>query len=63
MRWVLLVLGVALVATGVVWIFQGVGRLPGSFMTGRPLWVWMGALAVLVGLPVAVRGLRAGDDR
>jgi hypothetical protein len=58
-RWVLLVVGVALVATGVVWIFQGVGRLHGSFMTGQPFWVWMGAVAVLVGLPTAARGLRA----
>ncbi len=27
---------------GLVWTLQGVGALPGSFMTGDMLWAWLG---------------------
>jgi hypothetical protein len=27
---------------GLVWVLQGVGVLPGSFMTGDILWTWIG---------------------
>jgi hypothetical protein len=27
---------------GLVWTLQGVGVLPGSFMTGDMLWAWLG---------------------
>jgi FtsH-binding integral membrane protein len=52
------VLGIALVLTGVVWIFQGAGMLKGSFMTGSGFWLGMGILAVVAGLPLAVLGFR-----
>lgn len=52
------VLGIAFVLTGVVWIFQGAGALKGSFMTGSTFWLWMGILAVVVGLPLALFGFR-----
>ena len=58
MRLAMTVVGIALAVTGVVWIFQGVGVLKGSFMTSQPFWGWMGALAVAIGVPVLVRGLR-----
>jgi hypothetical protein len=58
MRWTLVVVGAILVAVGAVWILQGLGPLKGSFMTGQALWGWMGAVCVLVGLPVLLRGLR-----
>jgi len=51
-------IGAALVVTGVVWILQGIGTLKGSFMTGQALWAWMGAVAVLAGLPLLARGFR-----
>ena len=57
-RWVTLVAGAVLIAVGAVWMFQGVGSLKGGFMTGQPFWTWMGALAVFIGLPVGLRGLR-----
>jgi hypothetical protein len=38
MRWSLLVVGILLVLVGGVWIFQGIGVLKGSFMTGQALW-------------------------
>ncbi len=60
MRLVAVASGLILVAVGVVWILQGLDLLKGSFMTGRSFWAWMGALAVLVGLPLVARGLRRG---
>ena len=56
MRWTLAVLGVVLVAVGAVWILQGANVLPGSFMTGQPLWLWIGNACVFVGLVLLVRG-------
>lgn len=60
MKTLTLVAGLVLVAVGIVWILQGLNLLKGSFMTGRSLWAWMGALAVLLGLPLVGRGLRRG---
>jgi hypothetical protein len=44
-------LGIILGIIGVVWILQGldVAFAPQSFMTGEPLWVVLGAIAVLTG--------------
>ncbi|HUG05272.1 MAG: hypothetical protein WEE03_01700 [Chloroflexota bacterium] len=43
-RRVLTTLAVVLDLTGVVWILQGVGVLPGSFMTGQIVWAAIGAV-------------------
>ena len=58
MRWSLIWTGIALVVVGAVWIFQGIGVLKGSFMTGDASWSWIGAACVLVGLAILARGLR-----
>jgi hypothetical protein len=58
MRTALGLLGTAFVVTGVIWIFQGSGFLKGSFMTGSTLWLWMGVVAVSVGVPLAAAGFR-----
>jgi hypothetical protein len=58
MRLVPVLTGVVLILVGVLWILQGVGVAKGSFMTGHAFWGWMGGLAVLVGVPVLVTGLR-----
>jgi hypothetical protein len=42
--------GGILIATGLVWVAQGTGLLPGSFMTGDPFWAWLGGAAVVVGV-------------
>ena len=34
--------------TGIVWILQGFGVLPGSFMTGQIVWAAIGAVLLLV---------------
>jgi len=34
--------------TGIVWILQGIGVLPGSFMTGQIVWAAIGAVLLFV---------------
>jgi hypothetical protein len=58
MRTIAGILGIALVLTGVVWIFQGAGTLKGSFMTGSTFWLWMGVVAGVAGVPLAIVGFR-----
>jgi hypothetical protein len=62
-RWATLVIGILLLFVGTVWIFQGVGMLKGSFMTGQALWAWIGTACVMLGLPALVRGARGGRAR
>ena len=38
-----------LVIVGSIWFFQGVGVLPGSFMTGQIIWAIYGAPLALAG--------------
>ncbi len=60
MRIVLVVLGVLVLLAGAVWALQGVGLIPGSFMSNNPIWIWLGAVTTLVGLGLMAFGLRAG---
>lgn len=41
---------VLLALSGLVWILQGVGLLPGSYMTGDPQWAVNGAVAAGAGI-------------
>jgi hypothetical protein len=50
--------GIGLIVVGGVFVFQGLGVLEGSFMTGEATWGWIGAGCVLVGLALLARGLR-----
>ena len=38
-----------LVIVGLIWFFQGIGVLPGSFMSGDPTWAYIGGTLVIVG--------------
>lgn len=49
MRLVLTIVGVVLILTGGIWFLQGVGVLPGSFMTGQSQWAIYGGLALVIG--------------
>ena len=53
MRIVLRIGAALLCVVGAVWIAQGIGVLPGSFMTGRREWAVYGALAFAAGLLLA----------
>jgi hypothetical protein len=54
MRWIAVVIGLALIATGAVWTFQGYGTLKGSFMTGSRMWFWIGIGCLVAGAVVLV---------
>ena len=58
MRKTLSVIGYVLVAFGAVWFFQGIGVLPGSFMSGQPKWAVIGSITALVGAGLAFVGRR-----
>jgi len=34
--------------TGAIWILQGIGVLPGSFMTGQIMWAAIGAVLLFI---------------
>ncbi len=50
MRNVAGIIGVLLTLGGAIWFLQGIGLLPGSFMTGDEFWAVAGFLAVILGL-------------
>jgi hypothetical protein len=58
LRYVLLIVGGLMVLVGVVWLLQGVGILPGSFMTRQAFWAVMGAICLVVGGLLVFAGLR-----
>jgi hypothetical protein len=47
-----IVLAVFVVLIGGVFAGQGLGYIPGSFMTGDIHWFWIGSVMVVVGLTV-----------
>ena len=51
------IVGIVLVLIGVVWFFQGLDVIKGSFMTGHLIWTFFGALLILAGGSV-MRGPR-----
>jgi hypothetical protein len=58
LRYVLLIVGGLMILVGGVWLLQGLGILPGSFMTGQPFWAVMGAIFLAVGGVLVVAGFR-----
>jgi hypothetical protein len=63
MRIMLNVLGILLVLMGSVWFLQGIGVLPGSFMSGQTRWAVNGGIAFVVGVVILVamrRSARSG---
>jgi len=63
MRYVLLIVGGMMALMGGVWMLQGVGVLPGSFMTGQAFWAIVGALFLAVGGMLVFAGLRLDRRR
>ncbi len=63
MKWLGYVLGGLMLLTGVVWLLQGLGFLPGSFMTGQPEWAVAGGLSIVVGGMVLWLAARKGAAR
>ena len=58
MRVASLILGVIAIFAGGVWILQGSGVMPGSFMTGQRMWLVIGIVVAIGGLALAYNGIR-----
>ncbi len=58
MRWLFVIIGVALVGLGAVWTLQGIGVLHGSAMTGVRAWAIIGPIVGAGGLVSLGYGLR-----
>jgi hypothetical protein len=54
-----LVIAALLAVTGIVWILQGTGYLPGSFMSGDPTWAYIGAAVLVVAVVLAASAYRS----
>jgi len=55
----LVVVGVLILLAGAVFAGQGLGYIPGSYMTGDIKWFWIGSGMVVVGVVLGVVGLRS----
>jgi hypothetical protein len=53
-----LIAGGLAILVGAVWILQGIGVIPGSFMTGQRMWLVIGIIVAIVGLALAYNGIR-----
>jgi hypothetical protein len=63
MRTLSLVIGGIAILAGAVWILQGSGLLPGSFMTGQRMWLIIGIVVAVIGLALAYNGIRRPASR
>jgi hypothetical protein len=52
------VVGLLIALMGVVFAGQGLGYIPGSFMSNDPKWFWIGGAMVIVGLALGAGGVR-----
>jgi hypothetical protein len=63
MKPTLSIVGLVLVIVGGIWVLQGIGVLPGSFMTGQIRWAVYGAISVAAGAAVLLAARRrSGRD-
>jgi hypothetical protein len=58
MKFGMRVLGILLIAVGVIWFLQGIGVLPGSFMTGQIRWAVYGGIAAVAGIAMLTAARR-----
>ena len=56
MRATIGVVGVLTLLVGAVFAGQGLGFIPGSFMTGKIEWFWIGSVMVVLGLALGAAG-------
>ena len=57
MRTGLAIVGALILLAGAVFAGQGLGYIPGSYMTGDIKWFWIGSAMVVVGLVMGVVAL------
>lgn len=52
------ILAIILVAVGLLWTFQGLGVVGGSFMTGQSQWLYIGLVVAVAGVALFAWTLR-----
>lgn len=60
---VFIIVGAIVTVAGIVWMFQGLGVIGGSAMTGSTLWAVLGPIVALIGIALVVFGLRGGRKK
>ena len=56
-RWILVIVGVILILTGIVFSLQGANILGGSaLMSGKPTYIYVGAVVAVIGLILVIVG-------
>lgn len=58
MRWILVIIGLLAVGSGLLWTLQGLGVLGGSSMSGDSTWAIVGPIVAVVGMLMILFGLR-----
>ncbi len=48
-------IGLVLLVVGLVWFFQGIGVIEGSFMTGEAIWAVIGVVCAAAGAVLVLR--------
>jgi hypothetical protein len=56
--WVFVIIGIVLVALGLLWSLQGLGTITGGFMSGKKVFFAIGLLVGLAGLWSVYSGVR-----
>lgn len=57
------VIGVVLALLGSGWILQGTNLLPGTLMSGQPVYALLGAVVLLIGVALAWRSFMRSEGR
>jgi len=57
------VVGALILLAGAIFAGQGLGFIPGSYMTGDMKWFWIGSGMIVVGLALGAGAWRAGRGR
>lgn len=52
------IIGIAVLAMGLLWALQGAGYVGGSFMTDERRWIYIGAATAIIGLVLIATGFR-----
>ena len=60
MRLIVVIFGILVLLAGAIWALQGIGVIPGSFMSNNPTWIWIGVVTALFGLVILAFGIRSG---
>jgi hypothetical protein len=58
MKIALYIIAILIILFGIVWFFQGINIIPGSFMTGQIQWAIYGAVAVVLGAGLLVFAIK-----